>query len=317
MLTDGERWRVIEGDALAVLATLPDALFDAVITDPPFGVRDDEEWDRMGKQEFARFSMAWLSSAHRVGRELISFCSSYGPFRPLCEMLWPRVRVMIWDKPIGSQYAGASERGLWMTHETLLHCYTPNFREFVTPKLRAVGALIRDARKRAGLSRGAVDIALRGKKTGLCYRWEEGACLPTPEQSRRLRELLSLNGEYAVALIAACADRDRMFSVMRKDASERAARARDVFSYRTETGGRHPCQKPLPLVVELLEHLTQPDDLILDPFMGSGTTGVACLQTGRRFLGIEIDPDYCLTARRRLGDPDAMPPAGGLFAGLA
>lgn len=40
--------------------------------------------------------------------------------------------------------------------------------------------------------------------------------------------------------------------------------------------------------------------IILDPFMGSGTTGVACVQTGRRFIGIEIDPHYCEIAQKRI-----------------
>ena len=41
-------------------------------------------------------------------------------------------------------------------------------------------------------------------------------------------------------------------------------------------------------------------EIILDPFMGSGTTGVACVTSGRRFIGIEIDPDYFDTACRRI-----------------
>ena len=72
-----------------------------------------------------------------------------------------------------------------------------------------------------------------------------------------------------------------------------ASYAQDVF-----TG--HPSQKPLKLLVELIEQHTQPGDLILDPFCGSGTTGVACVQTGRRFIGIEIDPGYADIARARI-----------------
>jgi len=41
---------------------------------------------------------------------------------------------------------------------------------------------------------------------------------------------------------------------------------------------------------------------VLDPFCGSGTTGVACVQTGRKFIGIELDPGYCDIARRRIAD---------------
>ena len=51
---------------------------------------------------------------------------------------------------------------------------------------------------------------------------------------------------------------------------------------------------------ELVEDHTQSNDTILDPFMGSGTTGVACVQTGRNFIGIEIDKGYFDIAEKRI-----------------
>jgi site-specific DNA-methyltransferase (adenine-specific) len=62
----------------------------------------------------------------------------------------------------------------------------------------------------------------------------------------------------------------------------------------------HPSPKPLGLIEQVVCRLTRPGDIVLDPFMGSGTTGVACLQTGRNFVGIEIDPVYCAIAKERL-----------------
>jgi len=62
----------------------------------------------------------------------------------------------------------------------------------------------------------------------------------------------------------------------------------------------HPTQKPLELMKWVLENYTNEGDTILDPFMGSGTTGVACVQTGRNFIGIEIDPGYFAIAERRI-----------------
>lgn len=62
----------------------------------------------------------------------------------------------------------------------------------------------------------------------------------------------------------------------------------------------HTTQKPESLMVELVSLFTDPDDLILDPFCGSGTTGVAALRLGRRFVGIERDPKYAAVARERL-----------------
>lgn len=62
----------------------------------------------------------------------------------------------------------------------------------------------------------------------------------------------------------------------------------------------HPTQKPISLIKHCIELCTQENDLVLDPFMGSGTTGVACAELGRRFIGIEIDKDYFEIARKRI-----------------
>lgn len=65
----------------------------------------------------------------------------------------------------------------------------------------------------------------------------------------------------------------------------------------------HPTQKPVALMAWLLQEYTQSGDLILDPFMGSGTTLVAAQQLGRRAIGIEISEDYCRIAVDRLRQP--------------
>lgn len=62
----------------------------------------------------------------------------------------------------------------------------------------------------------------------------------------------------------------------------------------------HPTQKPLKVIIELIQKFSNPNDLILDPFLGSGTTAVACKMLNRRFIGIEISPEYCEIARKRL-----------------
>ena len=65
---------------------------------------------------------------------------------------------------------------------------------------------------------------------------------------------------------------------------------------------RHPTVKPLPLMEELVRLFTDPGELILDPFAGSGTTGVAAVRHGRRFIGWELDAKYYEVARRRIGE---------------
>jgi len=67
-----------------------------------------------------------------------------------------------------------------------------------------------------------------------------------------------------------------------------------------EAIGLHPTQKPMKLIKEIINDFSAETDLILDPFLGSGTTAIACADLGRRFIGIEISEKYCEIARQRL-----------------
>ena len=66
--------------------------------------------------------------------------------------------------------------------------------------------------------------------------------------------------------------------------------------------GKHPTQKPLALVERCLRASTDPGDLILDPFVGSGTTGIAALRLGRRFICAEREMDFAELAHKRLAE---------------
>jgi site-specific DNA-methyltransferase (adenine-specific) len=76
---------------------------------------------------------------------------------------------------------------------------------------------------------------------------------------------------------------------------------------REKLHGRHPTQKPLALLERVLAASAAEGDLVLDPFSGSGTTGVAAIQAGCRFLGIERDPCYVDLASRRLRAAESAP----------
>ena len=65
---------------------------------------------------------------------------------------------------------------------------------------------------------------------------------------------------------------------------------------------QHPTQKPEGVMRWCIEHLPCDATIIADPFMGSGTTGVACVQLGRKFIGIELEPSYFDIACRRISD---------------
>lgn len=71
---------------------------------------------------------------------------------------------------------------------------------------------------------------------------------------------------------------------------------------REKTSGYHPTQKPLELLNRCILAASKPGDIILDPFCGSGTTGVAAVKNNRRFIGIDIEEQYCELTQKRILD---------------
>jgi DNA modification methylase len=85
---------------------------------------------------------------------------------------------------------------------------------------------------------------------------------------------------------------------------------RGVYTHLTNSRDRHgvhPTEKPWRLMVELINDFTLQNETILDPFMGSGTTGVACVKTGRKFIGIEQNPEYFEIACERIKEAYKQP----------
>ena len=104
---------------------------------------------------------------------------------------------------------------------------------------------------------------------------------------------------------------------------------RGVYTHCVNTGrqGEHPTEKPVPLMMEILGDFTRPGETVCDPFMGSGTTGVAAAMLGRRFVGVEQNEKWFDLSRRRIeaayrqprlfAEPAPKPVQLGLLDGAA
>lgn len=90
------------------------------------------------------------------------------------------------------------------------------------------------------------------------------------------------------------------FSPLTYDSTERFPRSVQVFSSEKQRSKLHPTQKPVALMEYLIRTYTNEGDVVLDNCMGSGTTGVACANTGRRFIGMEKDEGYFTVAQERV-----------------
>jgi site-specific DNA-methyltransferase (adenine-specific) len=87
------------------------------------------------------------------------------------------------------------------------------------------------------------------------------------------------------------------------DSTERYPRSVIKFSSDKQKAALHPTQKPVALMEYLIRMFSIRGAMVLDNVMGSGTTGVACINTGRSFIGIERDPGYFAIAQKRCGVP--------------
>jgi site-specific DNA-methyltransferase (adenine-specific) len=75
-----------------------------------------------------------------------------------------------------------------------------------------------------------------------------------------------------------------------------------IIEFKRDKQKIHPTQKPVALMEYLIKTYTNENETVLDFTMGSGTTGVACVNTGRNFIGIELDPDYFAIAEKRINE---------------
>ena len=111
-----------------------------------------------------------------------------------------------------------------------------------------------------------------------------------------------------------CAVRDTMAYgkqekaiLVKNDTGLRYPRSVQYFVTAESEGKLHPTQKPVALLEWLIKTYTNKGDTVLDPCMGSGTTGIACINAGRRFIGFERDESYFRIASKRIQDHLSIP----------
>ena len=242
--------RVIEGDGIKVMATLPAASVDMVFADPPYNLQltntlhrpdlsrveaVDDAWDRFSDLDaYDRFTRAWLAAARRVLKPdgtlwvIGTYHNIYRVGAALQDLRFWILNDIVWRK--SNPMPNFRGRRFTNAHETLIWC-------------------ARDARSR--------------------YRFNHWAM-------KGLNEDLQMRSDWLIPL---CTGGERL-----------------------KTDGRraHSTQKPEALLYRVILAATNPGEVILDPFFGSGTTGAVAKRLGRRWLGIERDAAYVRLAEERI-----------------
>ena len=321
------------GDCLEYMATMPDNSVDLIATDPPYHrVKMDEVWDRQHKT--AGDFLAWLDTA------LAQFARILKPNGSLYLFASPRmaarVEVLIgerfnvlnritWKKHDGTY----NEGGLWSrANKDILRRYfeqkeeiifaehygadniakgeagyvakCDELRGFVFEPLRAY---LDGERKRAGVPHRLViaDLGMTGHDSHFFsqVQWK----LPLPEQYEKMRQIFSNRNHGGQYLQRPYEELRTEYEELRRPFAVSAdVPYTDVWTFPTVQAyaGKHSCEKPLSLMEHIVKASSKPGATVFDPFMGSGTTGVAAVKLGRHFIGCDLSERWVNRTRQRI-----------------
>jgi DNA modification methylase len=304
-----DRWRLAEADSLTLLAKLPENSVDCVVTDPPYGIAfHGESWDGAGKagehlaggEGFAAWAKVWASECLRVlkpGGHLVAFGS-------------PRTFHRL--------VSGVEDAGL-QVRDVLMWVYGQG-----APKTRKLpggrAAMLKPAYEPILLARKPLDSttprnveewgtgALNIEVSRVNSYWPSHLTL---SHAQGCTEAGCASDCPAGLLDAARPDLrpSRLFFCAKASKAEREAGCdelplqSDLLYSRPAVRIRrniHPTVKPLALMRWLVTLVTPPGGVVLDPFAGSATTGIAAVMEDRAFLGIEREAKYIDIACARL-----------------
>jgi site-specific DNA-methyltransferase (adenine-specific) len=297
-----------KAECLTYLKTLADDSVDLIATDPPYFRVKTNEWDNQWPTESAFF--AWLDEVlvelARVLKPTGSLYLFCGPHLATKTELAVAKRFnvlnrIVWRKPSGRHLACRKES---------LRRYFPQtehiiFAESAKPigfGFEPIRSQLHQAIIDAGITQKQVDQACGNKMSGHWFgksQWH----MPSEQHYNTIKQLTGdrlpdyqvMYEQYRGLLDASNAAR-RTFKVTKQ------VPFTDVWDFNTVNfyPGKHPCEKPLDLMQHIVEASSLPGDVVLDAFVGSGSTAIACLDTGRSFIGCEMGDDEFEIAVERL-----------------
>ncbi len=277
---------VYNEDCLQGLRKIPSESIDLIIADPPYFKVVGESWDYKHStiQEYINWTSQYLSEIYRVLRKGGSFYL-FGYFRILSRLisitedigLELRQQIIV-DKGIKA-IAGRATKNYKMFPNT-----TESILFFIKDSKPYIKNLLKQRQKDLGLKSKEINEKLGVKSNG-GGMWSiytgDNMCkqLPTKELWLKLCEILDIKN---VNYESFCQTWNPIMGY------------HDVwtdFDFYEEKRF-HPTQKPIKLIERLILASSNEGDIVLDPFMGGGSTAVACIKQNRHFIGFEIDTNY-------------------------
>ncbi len=286
---------IILGDSIQELEKIETESVDLIIADPPYWKVINESWDYQWRTEkdYIAWSILWIAEASRVLRKGGSFYL-FGYFRTLA-LLVPyfddlelelRQQIVI-DKGMRSVSGRATKdyRLFPNTTESALFIVKnskPFIKNLLKERQKVLGISAKDINEKLGVKSNGGGMWSIYTGNNICEQ------VPTFELWQKLQEVLEFELDYK--------------SIAQTFNPEMGITDvwRDIDFYQEKRF--HPTQKPIKLIKRLIQASSNKNDVVLDPFGGSGATALAAISLKRQFITIEIDENYYQIISERVNE---------------
>lgn len=286
------------GDCLEKMKDIPAGSVDMVLADPPYGtmkgINENFEWDiALNPSDF----LPEINRILRTNGALILFSQEPYTGRLTTEAHGnlPFSYRLIWEKDHFANALLCNKAPVSYFEDIVVFfkkydTMSENpIREYSKKVLQYIGHSLKEINKDLTHRKAEHFFYIDSTQFGLC----------TEETYQQLIDFYMIDQMEGFKPFVELEETNRAFSRAFNLPSGNKYKS-NILKYKKDYDGFHPTQKPVALMQDLIETYTNPGDTVLDFTMGSGTTGVACRNLGRSFIGIELDPGYFDIAVKRI-----------------
>lgn len=328
--------KITQGDSIEEIRKLADKSVDLIVIDPPYNIGKDKRWDKWKTVDaYVEFMTEIIKECERVLKPTGSFyCfhNDMGQVRKLMDSIdnnttFEFKNFIVWNK----RYTGSPRKYYFdnviktessrcfrpLTEYCLFYTFQDETGLKATQNDQTLYKPIRDyfmrERKKTGLTYKELNTLMGvasnggGMASNILTSYKKGWTFPTKDKYTLLQKTgicqkpyEELRKEYESLRIAYESKREEYEDL--RYTYNNLKTHHDVWEYEVAPKLGHVTPKPVEMIENIILHSSNEGDVVLDCFLGSGTTAVAAINTGRQYIGIEREPDYVAIAQRRIDE---------------
>ena len=306
--------RIYNEDCLEGMKDIPDDSVDLVLTDPPYNI-GKAKWDKV--PNYIEWCGKWFIECQRVLKDNGSFYWWHNDMVQIAQLMeWLRNNsdfvfnsFIIWDKGDFRALAWknpSEANNLRSWFNTCEYCLFYTFQDETglttvmldTNNFPTMRRYFKRLQEYIGQGLKQINAKMGHRKAEHAFYWKTTQWdMPTPETYKQLIDTFGIDKwdgfrEYE--------DLRREYEDLRYVHNLDANHNNVWKSTGRNNGKQHPTQKPIDLMERIVKTSSKEGGIILDPFIGSGTTAIACINTNRNYIGFELDKHYCDIANERI-----------------